>query len=763
MRRPAVLFSAAFGTGTVMTYMLGISVYVLLVAVTGMAAYAVWMHLYSTHELLKKVCAVICAVLLGGLWMGAAALQQDPIADKAGEYVSVTGIITEADFEEDSCSLVIKRQSAKSIVKYYGDFEQLENCIGKSVSVYGKAELPQEQRNPGCFDYRLYLRSCGIQTVIKAESITIIAGREVPYLRWTGAVRNTFSEKMEQYVDDSRQGLIMAILFGDKTMLDEELYSDFQKNGTAHILAVSGLHTGIIYAFFVFLWRGKKGGVFYVTVTALLMFYMSLADFSPSVVRAACMIFMHLMAGLLRCRYDLLTSASLTFLAMLIYNPYQLFNVGFQMSFLAVVSLAVIIPFVKRYYQGVFLSAIAIQAGMVPYTAFTFNYISLGSVLANIPVIFVAGIMLPAGVCALISMALPGELFGFLIKMVDICCGLLIHINDFFYVSGKTSFDVISPPVWLLIVYYGVLFFFLSETGQLMVVRKECRKIIIAVTAVIAAAAISVPMTASQFDRAGIVFVDVEQGDCIHIKTDSGKNYLIDGGGDADYDVGLKVLKPYLLKNGVSKIDAAFVTHLHEDHYGGIRSLAADGMVEMIGLYEGNKVTEEQFREETSAVPFYLHRGYKVELDEGVYIEVISPEPQTDEAYTEMAESEDDENKSSLIMKVSYKGTTVLVTGDIDEDGEAELVREYGSELSCDIMKVPHHGSKYSSSDVFVDAADPVLAVFQVGRNNYGHPSEAAIGRYRASGCEIARNDTDGAIGLIVDDDKTFKVINMCN
>ena len=763
MRRPAVLYSAAFGMGILMAFKLKVYMPVLIIAVTWIVAYTLYLHLYTSKFSREKICSVICVIMIGSLWFGIAEMQKDPIAARAGSAVSLNGIITEADFEEDACSLVIKSDSSKSIVKYYGDTEHLENCIGKSAEVYGKVELPQERRNPGCFDYRLYLKSCKIYTIIKAESVRITGDREVPYLQWTGAVRNTFRMKMEQYVDVSRQGLIMAILFGDKTMLDEELYSEFQKNGTAHILAVSGLHTGIIYAFFVFLWRGKKGSFFYVMVTALLLFYMSLADFSPSVVRAACMIFLHLMAGLFRCRYDLLTAASLTFAAMLIYNPYQLFNVGFQMSFLAVASLAVIIPFVKKYYQGIFLSAIAIQAGMVPYTAFTFNYISLGSILANIPVIFIAGIMLPTGVCALISMAVPGELFGFLIKMVDICCGLLININDFFYVSGKTSFDVVSPPVWLLIVYYGMLFFFLSETGQLMAVRKEYRKIIYAAAVIMVVAVLSVPVTSTPFLRAGIVFVDVGQGDCIHIKTDSGKNYLIDGGGDTDYDVGTKTLKPYLLKNGVSKIDAAFVTHLHEDHYGGIKSLAADGMVEMICVYEGNKIAEANIESETTAEIQYLHRGYKVDLDEDIYIEVISPERRTEEDYIKMAENEEDENESSLIMKVSYKGRTLLVTGDINEDGEAELIRNYGSELTCDIMKVPHHGSKYSSSEKFIETAQPALAVFQVGRNNYGHPSEDAIGRYREYGCEIVRNDREGAIGLVIDDNTTFKVIKMIN
>lgn len=759
MRRMAAGSSVAFGTGIYLAYILEIDISILILSSTALLILAICSHLYEFRKPVKTVALILSVTTLGGFWFGVNKIQNDPLIKQEGKMVILQGLVTETDFEMDRCNIVVQTDSGKSMVKYYGDHEYLKSCKGKSVEVYGMVELPQQQRNPGCFDYRLYLRTCGIQTVIKAESIKYAPGKEVPYLRWTGSVRNSFREKMEPYVDASGQGLIMAILFGDKTMLDEQVYSDFQRNGTAHVLAVSGLHTGIIYAFFVFLWRWKKGSVFYMTVSALLLFYMSLADFSPSVVRASCMIFLHLAAGVLRCRYDLLTAAGITFTAMLINNPYQLFNTGFQLSFLAIASLAVIIPFVQKYYQGIFLSAIAIQAGMVPYTAYVFNYISIGSVLANIPVIFIAGIMLPVGLCALVSMTVPGELFGFLISMMDICGDVLVMVNDFFFVSGKTSFDVISPPVWLLIIYYGVLFYGLSETGQLMLVRKQYKRMAVTVAGIFVAAMISIPVMSEPFDDAGIVFVDVGQGDCIHIKTDSGKNYLIDGGGDEDYDVGRKILKPYLLKNGVRKIDAAFITHLHKDHYGGIKSLAEEGIIEMAAMYEANQYLEEK----PEAEELYLHRGYSINLDKDISLEVISPEPETDETYEKMLDDEEDENKLSLIMKIKYKGKSILVTGDIDEDGETELVRDYGSELTSDIIKVPHHGSKYSSSEMFIETVQPVLAVFQVGKNNYGHPSEESIVRYSERGCETVRNDINGAIGLVIGDDKSFEVIKMLN
>ncbi len=761
MRRPAVFFAGAFGIGIISSFMTDIDPVIWMLSLTALSAYVIYIYLNYGCGFRFKIITFLCIFSLGGVWFAAAEMNIDPLTEKTGEFVNVTGTVTEAEVEDDSCNLVIKTNTGKTIVKYYEDGGTAGQYTGKIIHVYGSVELPQERRNPRCFDYRLYLRSCDIQTVIRAERIEISENKGVPYLRLTAAVKDSFRQRIAQYMDENKQGLLMAIMFGDKTMLNEEVYSEFQRTGTAHVLAVSGLHTGIIYAFFVFLWRGKKGAVFYIVSFVLLFLYMSLADFSPSVVRAASMILLHSMAGLLRCRYDLLTAASMTFSAMLFKNPYQIFNTGFQLSFLAVVSLAVIIPFVQRFYQGVFLSAAAIQAGMIPYTAYVFNYISAGAVLANIPVIFIAGIILPVGLCSILTLAIPGDVFAFLVTVIDVCCDVLVWINGLFYASGKTSFDVISPPLWVLVLYYGIFFFFVSETGQLQVLRRKRKSIAAVILIICMAAFMSIHLTGNQFLKAGIVFVDVGQGDCIHIRTDSGKNYLIDGGGSADYDTGMKVLKPYLLKNGVSQVDAAFVTHLHEDHYGGIRSLAADGMIDKVAVYEANSQLPGKLEEEINADVMYIHKGYRISLDEDVFIDVLSPAAGTEEEYKKMIQNEEDENKISLIMKVNYKGVTVLVTGDIDEEGERDLVEQCGESLACDIMKVPHHGSKYSSSELFLDTAAPDLAVFQVGRNNYGHPSDEAAARYIERECDIVRNDKDGAIGICIRDNNVMEVIKM--
>ena len=760
MRRPAVSAAALFGLGVLTAFYMKSDLFIWGIGLTLALAFETGLHLYNGPEVYKKISMLICLFLLGGLWLETGEVKKDPLIYLCGENTELEGIVRQTDFKDNMYSMIVENAESKVLIKYYTESPFKEDLNGDRIRVCGKIDLPDQRKNPGCFDYRMYLRSCGIQAIMKADSIQQLDGG-IKYLQITGGIRHRFQDMMLKYTEQGTAGIIMAIMFGDKNGLDEDTYQDFQKNGTAHVLAVSGLHTGILYAFFVMVWRFKKGALFYCTASSVLFMYMSLADFSPSVVRAALMIFIHLAACILKCRYDLFSAAGVTFLIMLLKEPFQIFNTGFQLSFLAIVSLAVILPFIKRFYEGAFLASAAIQAGMLPYTAYLFNYVSAGAIIANIPVIFLTGIILPAGLCALAAMYMSGNVFGFLMQLMETGCDCLVWINSVFYASGKTSFDVISPPVWLLVLYYGVLFFTLTETGQLIFIRRSLKNILRGAVTVIAAAAICGICMHTPFSGAEITFVDVGQGDCVHIRTEEGRNYLIDGGGSETYDTGIKVLKPYLLKNGVKDIDAAFVTHLHEDHYGGIRALSADGMIDTIVFYEANKCLEKQIKSETDSDIQYIHRGQKVKLGENIFIEVVYPEKYPDKHYEKLVSEEDDENSSSLILKLCYEGVTMLVTGDIDEEGEEELLQEYGAELDCDIIKVPHHGSKYSSSESFIEMVSPVMAVFQVGKNNYGHPSQETIERYVARGCRIARNDTDGAIGISVNDNGEIKVVDM--
>lgn len=772
LRRPLVFAAAAFGGGIGIGYGAKLCTEGWCLCLLTAAALLVLVNLQKPFnqkavnrseqdsskgkkEILKKSLVFFCLFFTGSLLIQSHMDEPPPVVYRQGTYAELSGLVTGLVRKDEGFSITAHTPEGRILVSYYGELSAWKEMIGRTASFSGTVKLPAARRNPKCFDYQRHLQSCGIYVQMTADAVepdskSRGAGRAA-LLWYASRLRMGFEEKLDQYVDSETKSMVMAMMFGDKSGLDEEVYEDFQKNGTAHVLAVSGLHVGVVYGFFLFFWRWKKGILFYGCTSALLLLYAALADFSPSVIRAAVMIGIHLGAGILHRRYDFLSAAAFTFILMLWSNPMQLFHTGFQLSFLAAASLGVILPFVEKLYQGAFLSTVSIQAGMLPYTAYVFNYVSLGAFFANIPIVFLAGILMPAGMCALIFSCFCDRLFLIGAAFLQQGCRLLIWINDLFYADGRTSFDVVSPPLFFLVLYYGTMFFFLSEKGRILFLRRRWKELAAGVFLAVGISCLISAGAEDGFSKTGIVFVDVGQGDCIHVKTPEGKNYLIDGGGSVNYDTGKKVLKPYLLKNGVKKLDCAFVTHLHEDHYGGIRSLARQGMADKIGVYEGSSAFEYKLKEETGADLLYLKKGQRLVLGKDVYLDILAPEGKTMEEYRQMAEHQEDENASSLIMKLRYQGIDLLITGDIDQQGEAELTEVYGKQgLKSHILKVAHHGSKYSSKDSFIDAVKPLAAVVQVGKNNFGHPAQTVIEKYRQRFIMVYRNDTSGAIGIFI-------------
>lgn len=263
-----------------------------------------------------------------------------------------------------------------------------------------------------------------------------------------------------------------------------------------------------------------------------------MAAFSPSVVRAVIMVGLHLLAKVTGKRYDMNSAAFAAALAMLVKNPMYLFNTGFQMSFLAVLTMALMISVIKRFYSGIFLSSLAVQIGLMPYTAYMFNYVSLASILVNVPIVFLTGIIVPAGLCSMAVMNISDMLFGISAELINGLCSMLISLNHVTAIDGTTVFSVVSPDIRILVIYYMSMAVFLSEEGRLIIIRRRKGLIIMLAAVVLSVAGIFGKINDCGFRDADVVFVDVGQGDCIHLRTEDGKNYLIDGGGTLNYNVG---------------------------------------------------------------------------------------------------------------------------------------------------------------------------------------------------------------------------------
>ncbi|GAB1476605.1 DNA internalization-related competence protein ComEC/Rec2 [Bacillota bacterium] len=654
-----------------------------------------------------------------------------------------------------------------------GPGDMKNKLIGKRISIKGRLSLPAGARNPGLFNYKLYLKSRGILGIISAaESHLEIVGERFAPAAAPGKLKAHFASSLDQYMGADSKALLMGILFGDKTMIEEDIYESFQRNGCAHILSVSGIHVSIVYLYISRLFRNRRSPLGSAIALALLLFYAALAEFSPSVVRAVVMIAVHILSKHLHRRYDLLCCISFSALLMLIFNPFYLFNLGFQLSYLAVFTLAFTLPVAEakirkieelgRFKPFVILMRIftpifVIQAGMAPATAYHFMYFSLSAFLINLPVIAISSLVVPAGIClAIISISPAADLFlGPGSVFIEIIMQIMIRLNQFAGSLSISSVNVISPSLFAGGLYYGFFFFLTSEGFWIMRQKRKKRIILLICTCIVAFSAMLPPIAGGNSRQGDIVFVDVGQGDCIHLRTPSGKNVLIDGGGQRDYDVGKKILMPYLLKNGVGDIDLALVTHLHQDHYGGIASLARLMPVHKLAVYEGNLLKEDMLTSNTGIAAenlLYVSAGDRISVDKYVYLDVLYPLKRSKEAYAEIMTDEKDENLSSLVVRVVYKGISVLVTGDMGFEGEKMLMECFRAldykALKADFLKVGHHGSRFSTGRDFLDAVQPEAAVIQVGKNNFGHPHGDTIEMLSKKDIMIFRNDVQGAIIL---------------
>lgn len=739
-------------------------------------------HETADGERKRRLCLFFVCIFLfdaGMLHCADCWNEKSVLSGQAGEYVIAKGVITDVRERKDCCSLTVLvsetektgllDKEEKMLVNIYEGGENAYTLSGKSVEVRGMTELPAVRRNPKLFDYRVYLKTKKISVVMEStyDSIKRTDGKEMPYLTLTAYVRHLFKINMENCFREDVASLIEGMVLGDSSSMSEEMTESFRKNGICHILAVSGLHIGILYGC-ISAFRGKKNSILSdLIIMAVIIAYVALAGFSPSSVRAAVMIFFHILSRNLRKRYDMFTAASATMLVMTMYNPLILLNTGFQLSFTAIFTLAAAVPAAQRIFKGRMAPAFVLQAGLAPVSAYTFNYFSVFAVFLNIPVLFIGSMLIPLGMFMLLLSVLNAgtgfcmntgfsEILNFIFNLTAICAEFfseaLIYINEIAFIDKVSYRYTVSPSLWQLMSYYGEGLLLCSEYFRLMLQRGQIKRAAVCVIAVMLLCLVCDKSLKDGFEDADMIFLDVGQGDCLFIKTEDNKTVMIDSGGSPSYDLGDKILLPYCLKNGIDHIDFAVITHFHTDHCRGLESLAERIQVKKLVLYEGNKVKESLLEEKMNIEAknfIYMTKGDRLRISKELTIEALYPEKAELSEYERIMSGSGDENETCLVTRVEFKGITVMMTGDMDSEGEASVIEANGSEkIKCDILKVPHHGSRYGSSETFLGAAAPEIAVIQVGKNNYGHPDRGTLSRLEAYCKRIYRNDMHGAVGI---------------
>jgi len=636
----------------------------------------------------------------------------------------------------------------------------LENCpyeYGDILKIKGKLEKPVKQKNFGEFNYELYLAREKIFTYLniwQERNIWKIGEDNSNYLSsFSLSARDKIKEVTKQILPQPYNYLLIGMLLGEKGFIPPDLKEVFAEAGIMHILAVSGLHVGIIAialaALLNMLRLPKKLKLF--TLVLILLIYASITGYRPSVLRATIM-FIMLIGGKLINR-DRNLNISLFFAAFLILllNPLTLYDAGFLLSFIVTFFIINLSPILQELYSKIIVwikTPLAISTaawiGIFPLSAYYFNKVSIISIVSNIFIIPLTGIAVILGFVTFFIGLLSIPLAG-VIANINYLVLYLITLAAKSFSLLPFAFAYVAQPSIVMIVLYYLTVFFIIEIFYKKNLSPETKKRAVFITLSVILLIIIVQVFYLP-DNLKVNFINVGEGDCILIEAPNKINILIDGGGtpQSNFDVGGKTVIPYLRRKGIDTINLLVLTHPHLDHLEGLLPVIKEFKVDMV-LDSGLISDLQEYKEfistiQEKGIPYHLAKaGDNFIFSNNLEIFLLNP------LYNADFYNDSDFNNASIVIKLFYKNTDFLFTGDIEEATEKKLLI-WQNILQSDVLKVSHHGSATSTNSEFLDKVNPMIAAITVGKNNFGHPSQKVIERLEDKNIKIYRTDEDGTI-----------------
>lgn len=701
-----------------------------------------------------KIIGVIIFFAIGVLrFFSADNLPSENISNFANQSVKIFGTI-----REDPQIKIITNES--SMIRFIVDVENVQvgkkifptsggvfigdyngetvGQIGDKISCSGNLKLLHDYQNPGQIDNVIRNKANNIFARISADKsgveIEHIEGNlQIKFLRLVASIRQHYLSEMQKVMPQQDAAAIFAMLFGGYAGINQDLVKEFQTTGIVHILSVSGSHMSLLAAataYFCLLLKFPRG----LTVTLgifVIVTYTLLSGMLPQVIRSACMGILAFTGIILNIEALGARLLTLTALAMLINQPLLIYDISFQLSFTATAGLIYLadeiqnflhrIPKIFAYPASITLSA---QIASLPIIIWYFNQVSLSSVLANIFVMPLLEIVIVGGLLGGIFAAIIPVVGKIIFVGESVIFNTAAELNRIFANLPFSSVQVPTLGIAAGFVYYFALIFRKAEILLLLIF-----------------------ILAFNFFKVGgnleVNFVDVGQGDCCVVFTPHRKCIIFDTGGIREkiFDIGERVVVPYLKHENVFEVEKIFLTHVHEDHSGG-----AGAIIKKFSV--GEIITAAENKSEYAAV-FGIAEEKITNLREGKQDEIFYIDGV--EIKILYAPKIGTGNEISNVYQIKYGDIKFLITGDLVKEVESEMLSKK-IDVASEVLKVGHHGSSTSSSEEFLHAVNPKVAVICVGYgNSFGHPRAEVLERLEKIHAKIFRTDIDGLIKFKTD------------
>ena len=661
---------------------------------------------------------------------------------------------------------------------------------GEIIACQARLRSLRGTRNPGLPDPVLALRAVGIEalagvpTALAIRRVAEPAGwspRRAAYL-----ARRALRAAIDGGVGGEAGAFLKTAVLGDRRGVSPDVEDGFRAAGATHVLSVSGLHLAAVAALFFLIVRASAARIpclpLYVDPRAIaaaaslpaIGFFTMLTGEAVATERSALMLAIGMGALLVGRAASAAPTIAAAALVLLIAHPLQIFDISLQLSVASVAGIALLArrlgpsaapidgPHRRalRWLWRFGAATAAATAATAPLVAHAFAEVAplapLGN-LALVPLVEMA--VVPAGLAGASAAAFWTPLGRPPLALASLAARLALAIAAAFRAHA---------PLWVCRSPNGLETLALTAAGALALAAWGARgggRRPLAIAALVCALIATVSLTAREVRRRcssalTVTFLDVGQGDAAVIEAPGGAAVLIDGGGtrDGQFDTGARIVEPFLRSRGIARLQVVALSHPHPDHL--------NGLFRVLDRFEVGAFWSSG---DDGHNPEY-RRLVALARQRGVPIPEVVPTALGGARIEPLGPYIDDRigapvglsvNDASLVLRVGFAGRALLFPGDLEADGEGELVgrRDLGQTVSADVLKVPHHGSRTSSSDELVAAVAPRLAVMSLGWHNQFHfPAPEVLARYAAAGARVLRTDRDGAVTLTVAADGTLTV-----